>query len=486
MYEYDLIFSPADFDAEVYKNPVEVRDWLLTLERTPLVASRLALTALIANDLQVVSLLLQLDSHTMDKGMWLMLRAAQGQFAQVASAELMPSGASPLELEDICFAANSVGTALVERGEIEKGRSYLMTAHVLAQALGLKNRAQNLAIERCRAALLAGEPDSEQLRQQLFNPMPARRRKWSQRTLAETLMAEGRYSAALRELGVPCVVDEWDSDLREMLHALLQLPQHPAADSAYVRIAAALRRPESSSEFGKIEGELESGYAAIAEGLRYLRTSKLTQQAIRVLGRRKMVTPDQQVYRAIILIGAVANGAYMLPASTYDRELSFSQRLREALSQVKLSTEILKFIRYNKPELFVLLMVSPAASEMSNTIGFSEVPLLAGKVIRYGGEKYPTPGRTGRYAVLSKMGLFQYTLSREEKRRLKRDQDKLKEPVVNLGWVARACLRLGHAAKALGHQDECAAWRHSYEQVLEMLTPCVKEALESDGHGVFG
>jgi hypothetical protein len=106
-----------------------------------------------------------------------------------------------------------------------------------------------------------------------------------------------------------------------------------------------------------------------------------------------------------------------------------------------------------------------------------KIPLLAGKVMRYGGNEIAVPGRAGRVQVLESLGVPQEPLFSQEAKRMRVACADLPRRRVNLGWATQACLHMLQAARKGGDGAMAAAWRTAHGHVYGMLTTDVQAEL---------
>lgn len=470
--------NPAAMDELVYAFPETRLGHSSDLERV-----RAAHLALVRSDpAEMRAALLDLATLTAPpaRGIALMLRLMLGDEEAVAEETLAPRGSSPLEWEDVCHQAAAIGVACVQTGRLDRAQMHLMVARTLAEGLGLRHRQQNLTLEWARIGALRGQPEPEVIQAELLRPMPDRRRAWGERTLAESLMGLGCYESALQALGTPETDTPPDRGLREFLHAMLSLPAPVTLEPAdpYSRLAGAMRQLAAGRAPGNLDGITgfpEQGYAALIEAVALVRAPGMAQQAVRVLGRQQYGPADQAFYRLSTLMGAVAEGATLHGAAFLGRETPLLEQLATQLARLRSPGEVMALQRRLIPRRFALLAFSP--SPAFHGVGLSTLPLLAGKHVLLGREAVPMPGRAGPTLVLEALGVPHVDLRREERARYRRAIEGLSEEPVNLGWIVRACLRLEENARRLGHPNEAAGWRQSAAQVVELLTPDVREAL---------
>lgn len=475
----DTLADPAQFDRLAYESPER-----LPALNTPLGTVRAGYLAFLRAD--VDGMRAALDSlegvnAPPATGIRLMLRVVLGDEAEIAAMVLEPEGGSPLAWESTCHAASAIGVACAMTGNLERAQMHLMVARTLAQGLHLTNRTQMLTLEWGRIASLRGVPDPDAIARQLQSPMPPRRRNWGQRTLAEAHMAQGSYSQALWALGTPEADTSADAALRDFLHALMRFPPVESADPGldYTRLAAAVRRaatPDAAADLAGIVGMPQAGYAAVVEGMAFARTAPLAQQTARLLSRQTFAPADLAVYRLVALLGAVANGAALHGSALAGRELPMTEQLAQQTARLRSPDEVFGHVLNFNPENFVLLAFSPVAAQVPG-LGLASVPLLAGKHIIYGGRQHTLPGRWGQSTILKALGVPRDDLPRSDRQRYLKAIGEFSRPPVNLGWVARGCLRLSASSARLGHANESVLWREAYAAVTEALSGDVRETL---------
>lgn len=473
--------SPSAFDQLAYANPA-----FEPPISTPLGRVRAAQMAFVRQDVigmrEALTVLPDIPAAPA-RGISLLLRATLGDAEGVADQQVWPSGHAALELECACYSAAAIGTANAMLARYEMAQQHLMLARTLAQALGLQNRLQNLTFEWARVSNLRGQPQPETIRQQLLEPMPAGRRAWGQRTHAESLMGLGCYSEALQSLGTPEGDAPLDRALRNFLHRLLFLPVYPAldAEAPYARLSDALGRI-GSGDYGYsllgIRDDLPRDYAAVLEAVALARSRDLAQQAVRTLGRRTFAAADLSIYRMIVLMGAVGEGATLHGAALTGREAALTDQLSAQLARLRCQDEVARVIRNAGPDRFALLAFSPVAEEFP-ALGLNGLALITGRHVLVNGAEKPLPGRAGCARVLEALGLPFKDLQRAQNSRYNAALAELQAPVVNLGWVARACLRLSANALRLGHPNEAAGWQRSYRRVVDLLSPELQTAIQA-------
>ncbi|MVN88596.1 hypothetical protein GO986_17815 [Deinococcus sp. HMF7620] len=415
------------------------------------------------------------------RGLELLLRVTLGDAQSVSQAQLRPTGHSPLELESTCHEAAAIGVAHAMLGDYEQAAAHLLVARTLAQALGLTNRVQNLTLEWARVSSLRGRPEPAAIESQLRQAMPAKRRAWGQRTLAEAYMAMGCYGDALQAMGTPDIDLPLDRALRNFLHGLNGLP--PLVEYApmlpYAQLAAALTRAHWS-DYGfslvNVDGEPTRAYATILESIALVRSGDLAQQAVRTLSRLTFTAADLSVYRLVVLFWAVAQGAQLHGGALAGRDIPLLEQLRSSVLRLGRPHDVLRLLRRLGPDQFTLLAFSPLGDEIV-PVGLQGLGLITGQHIVLGGAEHKLPGRTGRVAVLQALELPYDDLKRSEAKRYKQILGELGQPCINAGWLLRAYTQLADASERLGHLNDAAAWNASYQRVFDMLSTDLQTAI---------
>lgn len=294
-------------------------------------------------------------------------------------------------------------------------------------------------------------------------------------------MALGSYSQALWSLGTPSADTPADAALRDFLHALMAFPPVEGAppELDYTRLASSIRRaatPAGAADLAGIQGQPQAGYAAAFEGMAFARTPAMAQQTARLLSRQTFAPADLAVYRVVALLLGVANGATLHGPALMGRELPLTSQLVTATARLRSPDEVFNHVLHFNPEGFVLMAFSPVAAQLPG-LGLASVPLLAGKHVIYGGREHVLPGRWGQATVLRALGVPRDELARAEKQRYTRALKDFPAAPVNLGWVARACLRLSVSAQRLGHANEAALWQDAYHTTIKALSEDLRDEL---------
>lgn len=475
-----VLRTPSAFDQFAYSNPL-----FEPTNRDELGRIRAAHMALLRMQPEAMQAALRSIEHLTiapARGVQLMLRVVLGEVEFAVRQDITPAGYSPLELEETCHCNAAVGVAHAMLGNLERASAHMLVARTIAEALGLRNRQQNLTVEWARICALRGQPEPDAIQQQLRQVMPPLRRAWSQRTLAESYMGQGLYSEALRALGTPDADTALDRALRNFLSRMLNFPVYPELDASlpYAQLAAAMGHAVDADytySLANVTGSPTREYAAIFEGAGMTRSRELAQQGVRSLGRMQFPQADLAAYRLLILMWAVAEGATLHGGAFVGRETPMMEQMLDSLRRLRRPDEVLQVIRRLGPDQFTLLALSPIGDQVG-ALRLQGLPLLAGKRVILGGEELLAPGRSGTVEVLRAMGLPFIELSREERGRYRKFLDELPAMPVNLGWVALGCQRLAASSARLGHPNEAAGWQESYARVMRMMHPETQEAIK--------
>lgn len=412
------------------------------------------------------------------QGVTLMLRVMLGGAEDVARLRAEARGSTPLHWEETCHSAAAIAVACSMVGRLECAEAHLLMASTLAQGLGLRHRAQMLTLELARVRCLRGRPTPSAIQEQLSQNMPARRQAWGRRTLAESLMSLGVYGEALQMLGVPPADSPPDAALRDFLHAIQGLPAVPEVNPElpYARLAAAWRDlGKKPHDLYDIQGQPEEEYAVIIEALSLLSRPGMSQQTVRLLSRRQMSQPALVLIRLLLMFAAVADGAKIHPGMMTERT-TLSDQVLVAAGGLRQVDEIVRICRRLLPEKFTILAFGPFGSRFS-VRGLPTLTLIAGKSVMTQQGRVALPSSTGQALVLDALGLPFDEPSRFERKRCRDALAAIPGPHVNLGGVARGCLRLSANAARLGHADEAAGWRHAYAQVVKLLDGDVQDVM---------
>lgn len=391
------------------------------------------------------------------------------------------AGVSPLQLENQVHQAAALSIRYTHEGRLDEAVPHLYHALVLAQGLGMRNRAQNLTVELSRVSMLRGAPDPATLMTELASPMPVRRRLWSQRVLAESHMVRGSYDQALVALGTPDGDDEQSAALRAFLHVLMGLPVTSELDmkQPYARLAEAYRRlgtDESVFEVGQIPGEPAAGYAALHEAATMLRSPTVRQQGMRFLARLTPRLADQRLMRSMLMIHAVSEGTILHTGLIEREDRVLCSGVLAACDELATPQFVLDFFRRNMPELYVMTALG-ASDRLKGHFALGHVPVITGQFVTLEGEKMPLPGRSGRIHILEQLNATPIALSREEIRRMNRVLDQYTIRPVNLGKVANGCQKMAALMRSLAEPNRAARWMQGYDEAVSMMSPSTQEAL---------
>lgn len=466
-----VLADPSAFDAYAYTHLSHLPDGEGMLPR--LRRAHMSLLRMAPDEMRAALLDLSEVRDAPAHGLRLMLQVTLGDAEGVAQAGMPAGGHTLLELENTCHSAAAIGNAHAMLSDWESAESHLLVAKTLATALNLGNRCQNLAVEWARVSALRGRPRPDLIEEQLVRPMPPVRRAWGQRTLAESFMGLGCYSDALRALGTPERDLPLDRALRNFISQMLALPVHPELDPQlpYAQLALALGRMHATDydySLVSVDGDPTRAYAAILEAAALTRSGGLAQQAVRALGRSVFAQPDLSLYRLVVLMWAVAEGATLHGGAFAGREAPLTDQLQAALNRLRRPDDVMRLLRRLGPDQYALLLFSPIGDLLA-PVGAQGLSYLCGKHILTAGDRMVLPGRTGTVLVLEAMGLPVTPLTREERARYRRATESLSSTPVNLGWVVQALLRLSASAARLGHPNEAAAWRQSHARAMQML-----------------
>ncbi|RJF74979.1 hypothetical protein D3875_02995 [Deinococcus cavernae] len=474
--------APCAFDAFLSSaNPGEL---IRTFPReTALEQTRFAQVALATGEMARMTQaakLLEVVPTPPARGVRMMLHAQMGDYLQVALEDTSPTGHSPLELEDACYASSAHAVMETQLGNYESALCHLAVAAALGRAVGLHNRVSMLEIEKERMLMLQGKPRPEELQRLMTAPMSARRLAWGRRTWAESLMALGDYPGALRVLGLPTIDGERDRSLRRFLHALLNLPIQglgPLGDSAdYDLLARAIVEPcrDAWPALRRIKGEPQSEYARQREALHLLGTPGGVGEAAHVMGQQRPPRGDQSLMFDLFWLHALTEGhAHPDPSALISSLVSAPLRLRETRSVLQ---DASRFLR----ETLVLISLSDLPKELH--FGMNFVPLLTGGEVLDRGQRHRLPGRIGRLLTLEGAGIVQLAPAREEKRRY---ANRLQEIGVlsplNMGRVIARARQLEQCFAQAGDAGNAALWQQARARATQLLTRDVRQMLENSG-----
>ncbi|MFC3833447.1 hypothetical protein [Deinococcus rufus] len=482
--------DPAQFDTALYTQPGTLLQHLSQLPDDPVVVARRAMAAFITDNQEGVNRSLRdlpIAQGPLFPGVYHLLGTLHPAPTLTASPleELRPAGRDPLHLEGLCLHASALAHAQMRAGQIEQALQNLYMAQMIARSLGMTNRAQLLTIEYARVEMLAGRATPEIIELELRAGMPDRRREWGQRTLAEMLMTHGDYTAAVQALGTPSQDSAMHAALREFAHALLALPtlgEQRVPDAVYrpywamARTVRSLQSGENRSHHAVTGlGEPEAGYALLLEALVLGRGRNTGREGARLLQSRSFPVPDQRALRAVLTMGAIADG-YTLTGVGRSKKVAPWTEYGEAITHLRSESGLLEVMRHLCVDRMALLAFAPT-STLRPGYSLASIPLMAGQVLLYKGEEIRLPGRTGRVRVLEALGLPHEDIQRVERQRLRNALTAFGQPVVNLGWLARGCLRLSIAARVLGDMNDAAIWKLGYDKAISMMTPCVRAEL---------
>lgn len=481
-------FQPNEVDALLHDKNTDLIAWLETIADGPQRQIR-ALQVAIALDDQpsIMALLAALPDVAPARGLRALAWSALSVWEQVLEHPPLPTGHTPLEMECAVHGYTARGIALTETGQFDEAVTAVQIAEVLARMAGMSQRAQMLGLELDRVMTLAGHAVPERTQERLYSVMPHLRRQWGMRNLAESHMALGCFGKALFSLGHQSTDGPDDAALREFLHTVLKLP--PArpdddellgADHHYVRLARAGRDTAVHSRFIDLDGimgEPQATYAVLMKGSIMLRLPGMLQAAADLLSSIKPLQADQAYFRVMCLLTCYVSGA-----NVADPHLLLSQ-INVAIDRFRPDADVLSVVHWFVPESTALLtLVGPeiGAHPRLRNLDLVHVPVLAGKVVRYRGLDYTTYGKVGRVEVLEALGIPQAVPFPEELKRNRAALSELPASRVNLGWVARGCLRMRRAAQKGIDPRMAHNWKTAYVRVLEeMLTPDVQKEILS-------
>lgn len=483
----ELLQSPALFDEALYQHLEALIDALRAEPLDPLVAARRVHAEFTLNDIPAMTRAMQVaEQHPgeLTSGVLAMADTLDPATRErIQHYKLLP-GIAPLQLENQLHLAAALSIRYTEGGRLDEAVPHLYHALALAHSLEMRNRAQNLTVELSRVSMLRGAPDPTTLMTELASPMPARRRLWSQRVLAESHMVRGSYDQALVALGTPDGDDAKGRALRAFLHVLLGLPAVEGLDMTlpYARLAEAYRRlggDEDVFEVGQVVDEPAAGYAALHEAATMLRSPTLKQQGMRFLARLSPRLADQKLMRSMLMIHAVSEGA-MLHTGLIDREdRVLCSGVLAACEELATPHFVLDFFRRNMPELYVMTALG-TSDQLKRYFALGHVPMITGQFVTLEGEKRALPGRAGRIHVLQQLNATPLGLAREEVRRMNRVLRRYSIRPVNLGTVARGCLRMSALMRQLAEANRAARWRQGYDEAVSMMSPCTQDDLREE------
>ncbi|MBZ9752961.1 hypothetical protein K7W42_19160 [Deinococcus sp. HMF7604] len=329
-------------------------------------------------------------------GVRLMAAVTLGHYAHVHATEEMPlSSLEPLAVEDACDAAFARGMALGMTQDWTASLAQLLFARGLAEALGLAYRVQHIDMEIGRVHTVMGQPAPERIIKAMGRlPLSTRRRIWGDRLLAEAYIAQGRYDAAVIQLGA-----HQESDLGAFAAGLLGHSVNPVMAGAYVLPTTALWALRTGQPFSSPPTpglSLQTEYSALFRAWAMLRTRAMASQARNLLIDRCVRTPDQRAHRAAALIQANAVAAL---GDDIDQLIA---EFNEALTEMTVRDHFLAFLRAIHPDVYVLLGMLPGIHhEVAESL--PELAILTGTAITYQYTVHKLPGRDrgGNVLVLS-------------------------------------------------------------------------------------
>lgn len=481
------VITPSEFDQRVYNDPEEIWQALRTMPEHPIVVARLAQTAAIRfnnDDLQHYVNRLAEVQGPLYPGVYAWICSFSGPAGvPEPQGDVMVTGASPLELENTFHHASARAILHTKKEEWDEANAYLLLARTLSRALGMTNRTQNLTIEQCRVNTLQGKPAIAELQEQLLEAMPPRRVQWSARTLAESHMSLGNYREALTVLGPASNDCEASGAMREFLHALLGLPelhQFPESRLPYMQLAKQVRSNpfEIPSGESPLFQDVEAGYKVLLDAYQMLGDSAHARHASRSLIGRQIQQPDQRVFRALLLMRAIADGQPLHPGLRIEE--TPWREYDSAAEKMTSTLQLLELIARLDPNLVALLYwYSQITGKHRVPTAGGLVPVLVGKSILHHNKELPIPTKAGRVLVLKALGLPTEDVTRTDRSRFKKwlEAQQFDYPLINMGWVARGCIRLSQTAALHGQRNDAAAWYAAAQSASEVLSPCVREVL---------
>ncbi|ULH17415.1 hypothetical protein MF271_19030 (plasmid) [Deinococcus sp. KNUC1210] len=480
--EHDLL-QPALFD-RLLNSSNQFRELLDQLSNaTPEGRARRGQCALATGDSALMIEMLtalHADRLPLAQAVSLSIKAMLGEHEAVLAADTFTLNSDLLVLEAGCHAHAARAVSLAQTGENESALWELASAITLAQTVGLSHRIQMLEFERERIMSLRGKARPEELQRLLIAPMPIRRRAFGQRNLAEAWMSYGSYRNALHALGTPNHEDTATTALREFLYAVLGLPSLIPSDEllslGYVQLAQAVRALRHIHEIGSlaaVTGEPKSTYARIFRAFSLLRRSPQAEGALELLGPERPAQPDQAALFALAQLAAYIAGDARV--RVVDALAAFEQ----ALDQMPEHRPFFFFVRQVFPEMYILLLKSPLGHTYPRE-DLDSVPLLAGNHIAWNGTTLELPGTTGLILIkeaVTQVGVDPTMAATEAYYTALEDAAILPSAVVNLGWVARACIRLVEAYRGAHLPQHVIAWKSAHAAVSSEMTSDVQDVL---------
>lgn len=417
------------------------------------------------------------------RGIRMLLLAQLRQYEAVLAMNYKRRGWERADQEEAVHAHTALSVAHAGLEQHRRAYAHICIALEHAEALGMQDRANYLAILAGRQETDAGRADPEAARQRLLVPMPPARRGLGLRSHAEALMALGDYRDALAVLGPASADDDLTAGLRAFLHEALGLPQirpYDPHDRAYGTVAAGLARYRSGSDNDAglldVQHEPQRTYARLVASAMYSRAGAEMERVLAVLGEQPEAA-DRAALWASIRWGALRRRGLL------ETPLRHVRAVEAALSRCRTARDVLALVAMADPERYLVLTHAPV--QLPSYVPRPErLAVLYGDHVAYGPHTIQAPGKVGRVLVAHALGLPDDELDRTQKARLaKRLREHGLPPAANWGRVISELEACTRAVAEAGEPVE--PWREAVEGAVERLTDSVKQMLRADLTGAF-